>query len=193
MNEKTLIWGEKHKSLYIFFGVAVFSGILSFGTLLFGIQVYGLSRVDLDVFDWLILLSLLLLLLTVFFSICYKLLLNSEIVVTNKRIYGITAFKKRFDLPLDSVTSVEVDFLHGINVATSHAKLHFKCLKNNIEIRNIISKLLVERQKVKESKDNSNIQNSSNADELKKFKELLDNGTITQNEFDEKKKQLLGL
>jgi hypothetical protein len=33
----------------------------------------------------------------------------------------------------------------------------------------------------------------SNADELKKFKELLDGGVITQEEFDEKKKQLLGL
>ena len=33
----------------------------------------------------------------------------------------------------------------------------------------------------------------SNADELKKFKELLDLGIITQEEFDAKKKQLLGL
>lgn len=34
---------------------------------------------------------------------------------------------------------------------------------------------------------------TSNADELKKFKELLDLGVITQDEFDAKKKQLLGL
>ena len=33
----------------------------------------------------------------------------------------------------------------------------------------------------------------SNADELKKYKELLDAGVITQEEFDAKKKQLLGL
>ncbi len=33
----------------------------------------------------------------------------------------------------------------------------------------------------------------SAADELKKFKELLDSGIITQEEFDAKKKQLLGL
>ncbi|NCE64816.1 SHOCT domain-containing protein [Pseudoflavonifractor sp. 524-17] len=31
------------------------------------------------------------------------------------------------------------------------------------------------------------------ANELKTFKELLDSGVITQEEFDEKKKQLLGL
>jgi len=34
---------------------------------------------------------------------------------------------------------------------------------------------------------------TSAADELKKFKDLLDNGIITQEEFDAKKKQLLGL
>jgi len=34
---------------------------------------------------------------------------------------------------------------------------------------------------------------SSNADELRKFKGLLDDGIISQAEFDEKKKELLGL
>ena len=33
----------------------------------------------------------------------------------------------------------------------------------------------------------------SSADELKKYKDLLDSGAITQEEFDAKKKQLLGL
>ena len=36
-------------------------------------------------------------------------------------------------------------------------------------------------------------QQASAADELKKFKELLDIGVISQEEFAEKKKQLLGL
>jgi predicted Zn-dependent peptidase len=38
-----------------------------------------------------------------------------------------------------------------------------------------------------------NIQETSNADELKKYKDLLDSRIITQEEFDAKKKQLLGL
>ena len=37
------------------------------------------------------------------------------------------------------------------------------------------------------------VQQVSAADEIKKFKELLDLGVITQEEFDAKKKQLLGL
>ena len=39
----------------------------------------------------------------------------------------------------------------------------------------------------------NNIHRPSNADELKKYKDLLDSGIITQEEFDQKKKQLLGL
>lgn len=43
------------------------------------------------------------------------------------------------------------------------------------------------------SDKSANIQQISSADELKKFKELLDSGIITQEEFDAKKKQILGL
>ena len=54
------------------------------------------------------------------------------------------------------------------------------------------------KQKVEEAKKQKNAPvvvagALSNADELKKFKELLDMGIITQEEFDAKKKQLLGL
>ena len=46
------------------------------------------------------------------------------------------------------------------------------------------------------SEKQNNIQTNtttSNADELKKYKELLDEGIISQEEFDAKKKQLLNL
>ncbi len=64
----------------------------------------------------------------------------------------------------------------------------------------IIAEKVVEfiNQKIREYKTSKNgsttvIQQTSSADELKKFKELLDMGIITQEEFDAKKKQLLGL
>lgn len=44
--------------------------------------------------------------------------------------------------------------------------------------------------------ENNNVQNSvniSDADELKKYKELLDEGIISQEEYEQKKKQILGL
>ncbi len=42
-------------------------------------------------------------------------------------------------------------------------------------------------------KESKNTQTDSNADEINKLKNLLDNGVITQEEFEAKKKQLLGL
>ena len=49
--------------------------------------------------------------------------------------------------------------------------------------------------RIRECKNGQNQQaiQVSAADELKKYKELLDMGAITQEEFDAKKKQLLGL
>jgi len=46
---------------------------------------------------------------------------------------------------------------------------------------------------LKEKQNNAGNVTTSAADEIKKFKELLDMGIITQEEFDAKKKQLLGL
>lgn len=53
----------------------------------------------------------------------------------------------------------------------------------------------ISEEELNQIKENKNASTStvSSADELKKFKELLDIGVITQEEFDAKKKQLLGL
>lgn len=121
-------------------------------------------------------------------------MMNScEITITDKRVFGKAAFGKRVDLPIDKISSVAICAFKGVSVATSSGKISFLLCNNRDNIFNTISKLLVERQ----SKENETIIKQetpqSNADELKKFKDLLDNGVITQEEFDAKKKQLLGL
>ena len=59
------------------------------------------------------------------------------------------------------------------------------------QIKNFIQKKL--REYKTQPTASTVIQQASSADELKKFKELLDSEIITQEEFDAKKKQLLGL
>lgn len=68
-------------------------------------------------------------------------------------------------------------------------------IKNRHEIYDIVSKLLVERQTIygKQNAVDKDVHCTSSADELMKYKELLDSGVLTQKEFDAKKKQLLGL
>ncbi len=60
-----------------------------------------------------------------------------------------------------------------------------KQLTEMLEVRKLVE------EKVKNNK--AGVPTSSTADELQKFKKLLDDGIITQEEFDAKKNQLLGL
>lgn len=54
-------------------------------------------------------------------------------------------------------------------------------------------KRFIESAMLDNKKQNTILQATSNADEIKKYKELLDLEIITQEEFDAKKKQLLGI
>ena len=117
-----------------------------------------------------------------------------ELTVTDKRVYGKAGFGKRVDLPLDSVSAIGSRWLKGITIATSSGKIDFLLVENRDEIHRCVSKLLLERQNKTASVTTIKQEiPQSNADELKKYKNLLDSGVITQEEFDSKKKQLLGL
>lgn len=59
--------------------------------------------------------------------------------------------------------------------------------------RQIVEYIEERRAEAKNPAPTQIVQQASAADEIKKFKELLDMGIITQEEFDAKKKQLLGL
>ena len=60
-------------------------------------------------------------------------------------------------------------------------------------IRNAIHDIVDKKTSSSATATTTIIQPISTADEIKKFKDLLDAGIITQEEFDAKKKQLLGL
>lgn len=127
--------------------------------------------------------------------VIYKRWSKVQITVTDRRVYGFDAMGKRVDLPLDSITAVGTSIFSGLAVTTASGAIKFAMLKNRDELHEEISKLLVERQN-KPTAATTTIKQEipqSNADELKKYKDLLDSGVITQEEFDAKKKQLLGL
>ena len=121
---------------------------------------------------------------------------REKIVVTDKRVYGITFWGKRVDLPIDSISSIGTSSLFkSVSVATSSGIIRFGSLKNRSEIQAELSKLIVGRQNaptntIEKSTASSNVQ-ISEADEIKKFKDLMDAGVITQEEFDLKKRQIL--
>ena len=81
----------------------------------------------------------------------------------------------------------------GIAVGTSSGRIVFKGIGNRDEIYEAINKLIIERQEKAKAEPVKQEAPASNLDEIKKVKELPDAGIITQEEFDTKKKQLLGL
>lgn len=113
---------------------------------------------------------------------------NVELVITDRRAYGRASFGRRVDLPLDSITAIGMSFMKGIAITTASGSVKFGCIKNRDEIYEVVGKLLMERQT---SKPVSN--ETSSVEDLKKYKELLDTGVISQDEFEAKKKQLLNL
>lgn len=131
---------------------------------------------------------------------CCSLQLDKDGVTGNKRFFFTN---KNVKLPIEKVDSIAVkngfiDKLYGgetIAINTSSGLICFMCVHNATEF---VDKTLEAIKAYKESNkpDDVNIQtntSSDNLEQIKKLKEMLDSGIITQDEFDTKKKQLLGL
>lgn len=119
-----------------------------------------------------------------------------SITVTDKRVYGTATWGKRVDLPFDSISAVSTAMFNSIAVATSSGSIKFSCIENYEDVHKEISKVLINRQTTGKNTiivEKETVADKDTATELKKFNELLKEGIITQEEFDAKKKQLLGL
>ena len=126
--------------------------------------------------------------------IVYFCLSKIELTVTDKRVYGKAIFGRHVDLPLDKISAVGLAWPKAISVATSSGRVTFFEIINRDEIYECINNLLIERQgKAKNEETKQEIHHVSGADELKKYKDLLNEGIITQEEFEAKKKQILGI
>ena len=127
--------------------------------------------------------------------ILYYWLNSYELTITDKRIYGTVAFGKRVDLPVDSISATAtITLFKGISVSTSSGRISFLVIKNSNEIYEEKNNLIIQRQNQKSNNVIQTIETKSDeADQLKKYKDLLDSGIITQDEFEAKKKQLLDL
>ena len=86
-----------------------------------------------------------------------------------------------------------VEFLSIIAIATSSGVVKFSLIENYREIGNVLAKKINEKQGNTVTNNKPSAQQPSYIEEIKKLKDLLDAGIITQEEFDAKKKQLLSL
>lgn len=190
MDEKVIIESEQYNFKSYWITVLVIAGI----SLLLAIPNIYWKWFFENPFDWFVeegwynIFFDIMLLTLIVGTICYFWLRKMNLVVSDKRVYGQAAFGRQVDLPLDSITAIGKGIIKGIAITTASGAIKFKCIKNRDEIYDVVSKLLVERQT---SKPASN--ETSSVEDLKKYKELLDAGVISQEEFDAKKKQILGV
>lgn len=116
---------------------------------------------------------------------------NNRFYLSDKRFYYQKA-KKVQEATLEEVVSYSIGN-GSVVIQTEIEKITVKYLENISDFTNAWKNLNAGK-KQKESTDTTNqTANYGSADELKKYKELLDTGVISQEEFDAKKKQLLGL
>lgn len=123
-------------------------------------------------------------------------------VCTNKRVLmldkGMIYGLKLIDIPLDRINSISHSkgILLGTISLTDGATTRKIENISNTTIAFFADTVNREVEKYKQSQKapvNQIVNSISTADELLKFKELLDMGVLTQEEFDTKKKELLGL
>lgn len=124
------------------------------------------------------------------------------IVCTNKRIImldkGMIYGLKLIDIPLDRINSISHSkgLVLGRISITDGAVTRTISNVTNTTISFFVEAVNKEIELYKQAKVTpvtQVINNVSNADELIKYKQLLDMGALTQEEFDAKKKELLGL
>ena len=128
------------------------------------------------------------------FFLCYKPLTMCELVVTDRNVKGKTVGGKVVVLPLHQISTYSIKKRNStIFVATSSGMAKFSLIGNYKEIGNVLSEMINKHLDKTETVASESQATSSNIDDLVKLKNLLDSGIITQEEFDIKKKQLLGL
>ena len=127
-------------------------------------------------------------------AIIYGVRCKCHLIITDKNAKGRTLFGKEVVLPVHMISAYSTKkFLSTIAITTASGITKFSLIGNYQEIGEILQKLINERQDNTQMAAPAPTQQNNNLDDLLKLKTLLDNGLITQEEFDAKKKQILGL
>lgn len=127
------------------------------------------------------------LILTIVFTILVSREGKKELVVYEDSILCKVNSKRSKQLFFDDINNVDFG-KKALTIVGPSMKFKISNLSNAEDLKSII----IEKKKSSQSKTKTDSSTISSADELKKYKELLDNGVISQDEFDSKKKQLLG-
>ena len=114
---------------------------------------------------------------------------KTELSILDNAIIGKKSNGKTVQFLLKDITSVETTKTHGLRITGAGIKYDIHLIQNSEEMKNKIMDMLA---KIQHKQPVVAVVGSSVRD-IKEYKELLDAGIITQEEFDAKKKELLNL
>lgn len=114
-----------------------------------------------------------------------------EIIITESCVCGKIARGKNVEIPLNQITAIHKCSFIGISVSSLLGIYNFYLIENHEKVIRELSHLLTSPESSCNAKDKSIEEDK--IEKLKALNELLVEGVLTQEEFDSKKKKLLGL
>lgn len=185
MEEKVLIEGHFKKYTTPFLVMAIIFGCLGI--------LYAIISITTELY-WFLIATSVFEVFAVLFFVIYKYIAPKnnpyELIITESRVTGKVK-KHRVDLPVNQITSIGTLAFNGISVHTASGELGFPYLINQTEVFDCLSELI--RKQHEPINANTTQRSVGLAERLAELKKLLDDDIITQEEFNAKKKQILGL
>lgn len=126
------------------------------------------------------------LLIAIVFTISVNNEEKKELIIYDSYVLCKINSKESKQLFFEDITNIGIE-KNTLKIAGVGVEFRISNLTNAESMKDVI---IEKKKSVQDKLDSSNI---SNADELKKYKDLWDNGVISKDEFDAKKRQLLGL
>lgn len=124
---------------------------------------------------------------------------DQKIIIDDNKAKCILNNKKTIDFPFSRLTTVKRESFKSVNLISPGNKAKVILLKNQVDIVNLIIDKMNQAQKtiyIQNDQSVTSVQNDKSDNDLEsllKLKQLFETGVITQEEYDAKKKQILGL
>lgn len=121
--------------------------------------------------------------------------LSGILAITDKKVLFVNSVlgqTEQKQMRIEDINSMEEFIRFGVGELRIKGITEIFIIKINKWKQQIVIKQSIEKaQELKKQNNNVNISSISNADEIRKYKQLYDDGIITQEEFEKKKKELL--
>lgn len=141
-------------------------------------------------YGWMLIIGALIVIVGIIMKLCTE---KCELTVTDEAVFGKRIFRKKVYIPLNEITSIKPWPFSGVLISSITGVSIFPCFKNRNDIIKVLTPLITKSQQTSSQTINTINKNSNEIERLKDLKVLLDDGVITQEEFELMKNQILNL